>query len=250
MVDIRFLVACLVLLVHYSCGALAVGNTTVKCRVKERLTLLYLKRGFVDPDGYLSSWGSSENHTDCCEWHGVSCDSRTSHVDALHLHARNLEGTISSSLAELHHLNHLDLSGNNLNPPTKFLDSILSLKRLQFLDLSLTNLKGNIPLNLGYLSRLQQLYLSVNQLEGGIPKSLALCNLTVVDLSNNALSGQLDDFVASFDHCANISLQTLILSCNRFTGSVPNFSRFSFLETLDLSNNQLNGTINDGIGLL
>ncbi|XP_028773177.1 receptor-like protein EIX1 [Neltuma alba] len=200
MVDMRFLVACVVLWVHYSCGALAISNTTVKCRVKERLSLLSLKRGFVDPRGCLSSWGSSENHTDCCTWNGVSCDSRTGHVDAL--------------------------------------------------DLSYYSLEGNIPLNLGYLSRLQTLYLEGNQLEGGIPKSLALCNLTVLDLSDNSLSGQLDEFVASFDQCGSISLQNLDLSYNCFTGSVPNFSRFSVLERLYLSDNQLNGTVNGGIGLL
>ncbi|XP_028773175.1 receptor-like protein EIX2 [Neltuma alba] len=249
MADMRFLVACLVLLVHYSCEALAVGNTTVKCRVKERLSLLSLKRGFVDPRGCLSSWRSSENHTDCCTWYGVLCDSQTGHVDSLRLDQCNLEGTISPSLAELHHLKYLDLGFQNFSP-TKFPDSILSLKRLQSLDLSFTNLTGNIPFNLGYLSRLQILDLQGNHLEGGIPKSLALCNLIDLDLFDNSLSGQLDDFVASFDHCANISLQNLDLSYNRFTGSVPNFSRFSFLERLYLSNNQLNGTVNDGIGLL
>ncbi|XP_028796719.1 receptor-like protein EIX2 [Neltuma alba] len=249
MVDMRFVVACLLLLVHYSCGTLTVGNTTVKCRVKERLSLLSLKRGFVDPDGCLASWGSSENHTDCCTWHGVSCDSRTGHVDALDLSGCDLEGTISPSLAKLHHLTNLDLSFQNFSP-AKFPDSILSLKRLQYLDLSFTNLTGNIPPNLGYLSRLQTLRLKENQLEGGIPKSLALCHLTELDLSQNSLSGQLDDFVASFNHCANTSLLILDLSYNRFTGSVPNFSRFSLLEILSLSNNQLNGTVNDGIGLL
>ncbi|KAI9128318.1 hypothetical protein K1719_001311 [Acacia pycnantha] len=248
-VDTRFVVGCLVVLVHY-CGALATGNTTVKCRENERLSLVSLKHGFVDPKGCLSSWRSAANQIDCCTWNGVSCDNRTGHVFSLYLSDCDLEGTISPSLAELHHLTHLNLGHNNFTP-TQFPTFLLSLKRLQYLDLYYTNLKGNIPLQLGYsLSHLQTLDLGGNQLEGGIPKSLPICNLTELNLFGNSLSGQLDDFFASFSHCANVSLQRLGLAYNQFTGSVPNISHLSFLEILYLNNNQLNGTLNHGIGLL
>ncbi|KAI9073545.1 hypothetical protein K1719_044493 [Acacia pycnantha] len=244
--DMRLALACIVLLFHF-CVALAVA----KCRENERVSLVSLKGGFLDPNGCLSSWGIAENQTDCCTWDHVSCDNRTGRVVRLDLDGCNsLEGKISPSLAELHHLTHLFLGGNNFTP-TQFPTFILSLKRLQYLDLSSTNLKGSIPLNLGYyLSHLQKLYLEGNQLEGGIPKSLALCGLTHLYLRNNSLSGQLDDFAASFSPCANISLQALDLSHNRLTGSVPNFSHFSFLESLQLTSNQLNGTLHDSIGLL
>ncbi|KAI9124511.1 hypothetical protein K1719_004433 [Acacia pycnantha] len=249
-VDMWFVVGCLVVLVHY-CGALAAGNTMVKCRENERLSLVSLKRGFVDPFGDLSSWGSAANQTNCCTWDGVHCDSRTGHVFSLDLYiGYDLEGTISPSLAELHHLTYLNLGSNNFTP-TQFPTFILSLKRLQYLRLSFTNLKGNIPLNLGYsLLHLQSLFLEGNQLEGGIPKSLAVCSLIDLSLCGNSLSGQLDDFLASFSHCANVSLQRLDLSYNQFAGSVPNLSHLSFLQILYLNNNQLNGTLNDDIGLL
>ncbi|KAK4283011.1 hypothetical protein QN277_000016 [Acacia crassicarpa] len=247
MLELVYPLSCAYLLLRM---ALAAGNTTVKCREKERLSLLSLKGGFVDPNGLLSDWGTAENHADCCTWYSVSCDRRTGHVDKLYLSDYKLEGTISPSLAELHHLTHLFFRGNNFNS-SQFPTFVLSLKRLQHLDFSYTNLKGNIPLNLGYsLSHLQSLYLDGNHLEGTIPKSLAMCSLIDLSLSNNSLWGQLDDLVAPFSHCAKILLKALDLSYNRFTGSIPNFSQFSFLEYLYLNNNQLNGTLNDGIGLL
>ncbi|KAI9125187.1 hypothetical protein K1719_003803 [Acacia pycnantha] len=244
----------------FDCAFVALGrgmdswqnNASVKCIEKERLSLLSLKQGFVNRYNHLSSWGSGESQKECCNWEGVGCDNLTGHVVELSIFNYNLEGILSPSLAELHHLRTLQLGSNQFNQ-TRFPSFITSLKELRVLDLSFNNLKGEIPQELGDLSSLQVLGLDSNQLEGGIPKSLALlCNLSDLDLGNNSLSGPIDDFVASFScNCGdNNTLQVLRLSRNQFLGPLPSFSQLSSLEHLDLGHNQLNGTLNDSIGLL
>ena len=74
-----------------------------------------------------------------------------------------------------------------------------------------------------------------------------LCNLQALKLDGNNLSGQIaPDFVA----CANDILETLSLSDNQFSRSVPDLIGFSSLRELHLDYNQLNGTLPKSIGEL
>ena len=84
------------------------------------------------------------------------------------------------------------------------------------------------------------LELSSNNLQGVMPSSLALAlpNLEVLDLSHNVLSGTIPQTVGGL-----VFLTHLLLAQNRFTGPIPPLTHCAFLSTLDLSNNQLTGTI-------
>ncbi|GAB4831104.1 hypothetical protein Ancab_005114, partial [Ancistrocladus abbreviatus] len=63
--------------------------------------------------------------------------------------------------------------------------------------------------------------------------------MTGIDLSCNALSGEIPPEIGSFSE-----IQALNLSYNKFTGSIPEtFSNLSQIESLDLSHNSLNGSI-------
>ena len=85
------------------------GDAEVRCIESEREALLSFTNGTMDRFGIISSWRSNE----CCEWLGVECSNTTGHVIALKIFGINFGGKVGSSLLELHHLNHHDLSGND-----------------------------------------------------------------------------------------------------------------------------------------
>lgn len=129
-------------------------------------------KSLTDPSNRLFSW-VGEGY---CTWRGVGCNQKARHVVKLNL--RNpysfqtadwddpsnyskscLGGEINPSLLELKYLNYLDLSMNNftgLQIP-KFFGS---LKKLRYLNLSRAGFEGMVPHHLGNLSTLQ--YLDLN----------------------------------------------------------------------------------------
>lgn len=156
----------------------APAPAAVNCVPREREALLAFKRGITgDSAGRLASW--KEDDHDCCRWRGVRCsDNLIGHVLELHLqsnltgvvyvdysplefNAVALVGRITSSLLSLEHLEHLDLSNNNLTGPDgRFPVFVASLRNLQYLDLSGLGFTGMVPYQLGNLSKLEFLDLS------------------------------------------------------------------------------------------
>uniref|UniRef100_A0A251TIN0 Putative leucine-rich repeat domain, L domain-like protein n=1 Tax=Helianthus annuus TaxID=4232 RepID=A0A251TIN0_HELAN len=99
------------------------------------------------------------------------CDGVTGHVESLHLERRDaffffsgerlIGKELSTSLGELRHLKHLDLSGNFF-PGSRIPEFIGSLKQLTYLNLSNAYFSGIIPHHIGNLSNLKSLDLSYN----------------------------------------------------------------------------------------
>uniref|UniRef100_A0A803KTH2 Leucine-rich repeat-containing N-terminal plant-type domain-containing protein n=2 Tax=Chenopodium quinoa TaxID=63459 RepID=A0A803KTH2_CHEQI len=129
------------------------------CIEKEREALLKFKEGIqVDRCGLLSSWGiNDDNNRNCCQWRGIRCSNQTGHVIKLDLRGVEEEsycitGKVSSSLVDLKHLSYLDLSLNNFDQPIpSFVGSLVTLK---YLNLSSARFSGEIPHQLGNLSSL------------------------------------------------------------------------------------------------
>ncbi|KAL1804703.1 hypothetical protein ACET3Z_027771 [Daucus carota] len=220
-------------------------NNNIKCIETERLALLDIKRGLVDTFGSLSSWGSSKHEKDCCQWSFVGCNHHNGHVTHLHLsylsyryvYGEPVASNISASLLLLRNLKYLDLSLNMFRVPIP--SFIGSLTNLVHLDLSSSGFQGAIPDELGNLSQLSFLDLSHNQLEGKIPNSFHnLSSLQTVNFTDNNFTGNLQDLLYLLPEA---TLQTLLISENKLTGSLPDITTFSFLTELNVQSNQLNG---------
>ncbi|KAK4357803.1 hypothetical protein RND71_023413 [Anisodus tanguticus] len=135
------------------------------------------------------------------------------------------------------------------------------LTKLTFLDLSNANLKlesTDLKTLIGSLANLRELYLDgvnislkgsgwCSTLSSSLPRlrmlSMKYCGLSdleYLNLEDNSISGTLPIVVFSVP-----SSQVLQLQNNHFTGEVHEFANAfsSFLHTLDLGNNHLNGSI-------
>ncbi|GAY66552.1 hypothetical protein CUMW_249610 [Citrus unshiu] len=229
-------------------------QSIARCVQKEKEALLKIKANLTDPSGRLSSWTGE----DCCKWEGVVCDNSTGNVVQLKLRSPQipdsfpdngtnyqLEGEINPSLLELRHLNYLDLSLNNFRGST-IPNFIGSLERLRYLNLSGASFDGNVPLSFGNLSSLQILDLNTfyySSLESDDLEWLSslsssqYLNLEGVDLSKTG---------SSWVQASNMlpSLSELHLpACGLFEFPPLSVVNFSSLLVLDLSSNDFNSSI-------
>ncbi|XWS41488.1 hypothetical protein CRYUN_Cryun17cG0086100 [Craigia yunnanensis] len=115
--------------------------------------------------------------------------------------------------------------------PVELLEGFVPLEEL---DLSHNGFTGSIRVINS--TTLKVLNLSSNQLSGDLPSSLRSCE--TVDLSSNMISGDI-----SVMQNWEASLVVLDLSSNKLSGSLSNLSHFEDLNTFNLRNNSLVGTL-------
>lgn len=148
----------------------------------------------------------------CETWSNLECSSGK--LTGLFLRDLGLKGTIPSALGTLSRLKALALDEN------KFSGTIPSeiglLSRLNTLTLSINNITGTVPAELGKLKRLRTFYLSHNQLTGTLPVSLAsLRSLEFMSLAFNSLTGTIPEAYSAFvDHSVE-------LNNNNLDGTIP-----------------------------
>ncbi|KAL8093086.1 uncharacterized protein LOC141689282 [Apium graveolens] len=159
------------------------------------------------------------------------------HVD---LTSNLFTGNIPSSLFSLQSLRHIKLSQNHFSGSLDDF-SYAWLPNLDTLDLSSNNLNGSIPVSLFELKSLNILSLSFNSLTGSLQLETVnrLENLTTLDLSNNYLSIETshDSSIQMLPQFSTFRLASCKLK------SFPNLGKQSRLFVLDLSDNQIEGTI-------
>ena len=115
------------------------------------------------------------------------------------------------------------------------------------LSLSINNLTGTLPAELGDLTSLSRLWMWHNSLSGEIPKELGnLSQLIELRLNNNSLSGPLPTELSNLS-----KLQKLVLESNSLSGEIPSIlGNLSQLRLLQLANNGLSGEIPKELGKL
>ncbi|KAJ4797665.1 Receptor-like kinase TMK2 [Rhynchospora pubera] len=228
-------------------------RTNSNCLSSERVALLTLKAGFVDPKNHLSSW---EGH-DCCSWRGVTCSNATGHVVKLDLGntygriiqdevwfadmSYALHGEIRSSMIFLQNLYYLDLSSNNFSR-SKIPEFIGSLKELRYLSLAHSHFGGRIPPELHNLSNLQYLDLSWNNIYSKDVSWLAdLSSLKLLDLSGVNLTDSINwEKLGTLSHLQALHLFYCGLNETSFSLSHVNFTE---LVTVDLSFNEFSNPV-------
>jgi Leucine-rich repeat (LRR) protein len=169
--------------------------------------------------------------------------SKLTNLEMLFLYNNQLTGPIPDWISNLNSLFYIDISNNSFTgeipmalmempmlktnniPPKVFEIPVYTTPSLQYrmpgafpkvLNLSINNLTGMIPKEIGRLKALLSLSLSTNKLSGEIPE--AICNLT--------------------------NLQVLDLSSNNLTGKIPAaLNDLHFLSKFNVSNNDLEGSV-------
>ncbi|TYH74977.1 hypothetical protein ES332_D05G441300v1 [Gossypium tomentosum] len=140
----------------------------------------------------------------------------------------------------LPNLTDLRLSSCNLSEFPQFLKGLKSLKRL---DLSCNKIEGKIPQWMQEVGNGSLTYLNVSHNSLTEVEHFPRKNIEVLDLSSNLISGNLP-IPAS-------TINVFLISNNSFNGEVSSLiCNASYLKILDLSHNNLSGTIPQCFGNL
>lgn len=178
-------------------------------------------------------------------------------------------------LGQLSSLRVLDVFGNEFGD--SLLSSLSKLNNLVYLDLLGNGIHFSYLHLLGNLTSLSVLKLGINELKGPVPEALTsiFCRLSVLDLSDNEISGLLPTFIRDPSSCLGDHLKELYIGNTKFSdffpegmsmhknlevidstnsllyGEIPfSIGRLSNLKFLRISNNKLNGSIPSSIGQL
>ncbi|XP_074282114.1 receptor-like protein EIX2 [Silene latifolia] len=197
-------------------------------------------------------------------------------IEHIDISSNSLQGTVFG-IGNLSKLSYLDMNYNHLNlnlgssfnwqPPfqlqtfnvhscvinTVFPQWLRNQTQIVDLDLSYTNISGELPGWLWNLSSIHELHLSGNQLTGSLPQHVACdglygCSFKWLDLHNNLLTGTIPKWLGNLEDVAVIDLSSNQLTGAIFDGNNASslFYIGSFLEVLDLSDNMLSGEIQFG----
>ncbi|KAK6233573.1 hypothetical protein QUC31_005979 [Theobroma cacao] len=210
----------------------------------------YLNASLFLPFKELKSLYLPGNHiAGCIENEGFAkLSSRLGNLEILDLSDNYLNDSILLSLSELSSLKYLNLAYNVFTGTSHVngFESFSRLSNLETLDLSWNSLKNSPLLHMGNLSSLKVLSLRRNNLGGTvrIHELNNLTNLKNLDLSDNRIESLRPLYQGNETELRLTSLEVLDLSWNLLRKNTFAFLRgLSSLKSLDMSGNQLQGSI-------
>jgi Leucine-rich repeat (LRR) protein len=166
-------------------------------------------------------------------------------------------GTLPADIAFPQSLMYLYLDNNEIGSP---LPASLADQNLFWLALNDNRLTGPLPIWLPQIDNLVSVEFSGNAFTGPIPAEYGDLGVWRLDLSDNLLSGEIPWQLGLIgrqepDGTRSYMLELLLLSGNRLSGTLSEeflaaIGRQSRLAILDLSDNQLSGTIPSAISAL
>ncbi|PHU16768.1 hypothetical protein BC332_12463 [Capsicum chinense] len=217
------------------CSCLCTSGASLSNETDQQAQLAF-KDLVISPSQFLANnW---TKNTSFCSWFGVTCSPKRHRVVALALPDMQLQGTISSSLANLSFLSVLNLENNSFHGGIPF--GLGHLPRL-VLNLRNNSLTGKIPPSLGNATKLMNFSLAGNRISGNLPKEIGnLSHLATLSLYDNQLIGSIPAplFNISSLLLANLAFNSLSGSHLLNEGNIV-----SNLEFLSVSNNQIPSNI-------
>ncbi|KAI3796748.1 hypothetical protein L1987_39431 [Smallanthus sonchifolius] len=152
------------------------------------------------------------------------------------LNANNLSGELPMELNNLANLTDLRLTSNNFNGR---IPSLESWKQLRKLEIHGSGLEGPIPASISLLSNLEELRISDISGESSLfPNLSSMINMTRLVLRSCNITGRIPDYIS---HMSN--LKHLDLSFNDIVGSIPDLSGLRDLQNMYVTGNSLNGSV-------
>ncbi|KQK17873.1 probable LRR receptor-like serine/threonine-protein kinase At3g47570 [Brachypodium distachyon] len=199
--------------------------------------------------------------------------SKIPYLQTLDLNFNNLSGTVPLSLYNMSTLTYLGMGANAL--VGEIPENIgHTLPNLETFVVKQNKFQGLVPNSIANATNLQVIILGDNAFHGIVPYFGSLLKLTILDLSKNQLEAGDWTFLSSLASCTKLvslhldannlqgelpndigglskSLQVLVLSANKISGTIPHeIAKLTNLTILHMGNNQLTGNIPGSLGNL
>ena len=166
-----------------------------------------------------------------------SCLGRLTNATLIAMDHNTFSGSIPSSLGDIQKLQFLTLSANQLTGSIP--GSFANLSQIGGVDISYNKLTGVLPSYFELWPNLVLLLINDNHLSGTIPSALgSLLSLENLCLGSNRLSGSVPSALLRLS-----KLKMLRLNRNKLTGNIPNLSRLSRIVWVNLNDNYFSGSL-------
>ena len=231
-------------------GAHQIG--TVKVLISKKLTD---QRQFLVDFYHDTGGGAWTNHSDwlsakpMSQWYGIKTVPGSESVLSIQMPSNHLAGALPSDWQKISTsaLIEVSLPHNQLSSGVP--SSLTALKRLSILNLSYNKLTGSVPGNFPFdpVIKIFSIALQHNDLTGDLPGNYGKLKFLNLDLSNNKLSGSIPQ--GFFPSDSGAFMVTVSLAHNQLDG-LPVFASGAPIGSLNLSSNDISGTLPESVGNL